>query len=92
LSYTISIIIYEPCSGLPLFLEIWKQGNVREFSNGQGNVREMGKNREKGKVRDFFCLEKMFLSISKSKNLPCLLKGCVVFNLLWCCKITGIVL
>jgi hypothetical protein len=61
---------------LPLFPEILKQGNVREFSNGQGN------GKKQGKVRDFFCLEKMFLSISKSKNLPCLLKGCVVLNLI----------
>jgi hypothetical protein len=59
---------------LPLFLEIWKQGNVREFSNGQGN------GKKQGKVRDFFYLEKMFLGISKGKNLRCLLEGCVVFN------------
>jgi hypothetical protein len=38
--------------GLPLFLEIWKQGNVREFSNGQGNGKKTGKNQ--GEVRDFF--------------------------------------
>jgi hypothetical protein len=37
-----------PATGLPLFLEIWKQGNVREFSNGQGN------GKKQGKVRDFF--------------------------------------
>jgi hypothetical protein len=72
-------------------LETGKCQGIQQWSGKcQGNGKKQGKVR--GKSGIFFCLEKMFLSISKSKNLPCLLKGCVVFNLLWCCKITGIVL
>jgi hypothetical protein len=57
---------------LPLVQEIWKQG-IQQWS---------WKWEKTGKSRGiFFCVEKMFLSISKSKNLPCLLEGCVVFNL-----------
>jgi hypothetical protein len=69
---------------LPLFLETGKCQGIQQWSGKWGKT---------GKSQGFFSVwKKMFLSISKSKNLPCLLKGCVVFNLLWRCKITGIVL